>query len=509
MAALPETVHALWKACVVIAGADGRARALTEAGGPRTWPGYARALAAGAHHDDDAVRDLLKPLLDDPGVGEEAWTALRAWTACVERSHLALAAYQALAPAPDTTAAVSRACDTVEKDPDVYATSNDLDRAVRSPERYLREHPALWSLVRTAWSAARRQGMDAGQALDVTLTTARKTWSSARVRDVTALPSPARVPAGDFPTPSAWANALLQLWWTQTATDWCGRLEKALTPGAVGSRERVLLLVRDWPLTRPGDEEIAYLSQFPQTGPTVPDDLAADPYDHYQRGPRYAVVLSVPRYAADQAVDHTRRQHGRITTSTTSTTDDSGSDTGSGPAALTLLRTAYPYLPEHAADDGPSPEPSAVVRAARALERSARNAEEQLHWSDTRRDDSRSRWTSAFTDGLWTWVPDDTGDGPALQQLPALLEHCYDWMVMRLHVESGPAGATAVHTLFGHPQGWDARRAVLRLRPVNGHRAIAVARHRIVGLSGVRHRRGGGRTPLWEDYQSPNPQPGW
>ncbi|MFJ9448616.1 hypothetical protein ACIRRH_43515 [Kitasatospora sp. NPDC101235] len=214
------------------------------------------------------------------------------------------------------------------------------------------------------------------------------------------------------------------------------------------------------------------------------------------------MVLSVPRYAADQAIEHARYQRDRITSGRPAADcPTTGSDLS--PAALDLLRTVYPYLAEDAATDQPATEPSAAARAARAVERSARGSEEQLHWSEKRRDDSLWQWRDAFREGRWTWVPDDTDDGPARQQLVTLLEKHYDWTVMRLHVESGPAGATRVHTLFGHPGDWNTRHGVLRFRPVDGHRAVTVTQHRIIGLIGDRYRRSSGRTPLWEEYQEP------
>ncbi|MGW4891376.1 hypothetical protein ACWEQL_03785 [Kitasatospora sp. NPDC004240] len=231
-AALPDPVRGLWSACVVIAEADRRARALADGTGPRTWPGYARALAAGAHHDDDAVRALLKPWLDHGEVGEQAWTALAAWTVVIERSNLALAAYQAAAPAADTTAAISRACDAVAEDPAVHATSAALDTAVGRGHRYNRDHAALWPLVRTVWSAARRQGRCAEDAAALTLAAAARHWAGARVRDVTVLPTPPSLPACSYATPSAWADALLGVWWREAITTWCARLEDALQPGA-------------------------------------------------------------------------------------------------------------------------------------------------------------------------------------------------------------------------------------------------------------------------------------
>ncbi|MFJ5926471.1 hypothetical protein ACIQF6_28100 [Kitasatospora sp. NPDC092948] len=509
--ALPEAVRGLWNAATAIVAADERARALASATGPRTWPGYARALAAAAHHDDDTVRTLLKPWLDDAEAGGQAWTALRAWTACVERSNLALAAYQAAAPAADTTAAVSRACDIAEQDRSVFATSNALDAALGRERRYNYDHVSLWPLVRTAWSAARRQGRDPHDALDLTLAMAAKTWTRTRVRDVTALPDPPLVPAGGFPSPAAWADGVLQAWWKQTVIAWCTLLDSILEPGTTSSDERVLLLVRDWPLTRHDDEDLAYLAQFEQIGPAVADHLAADPRDPYQREPRYAVVLSVPRYAADHALEHARHQRGRITAGEACVHPAAAHTPGTEPhqAALALLRTAYPYLPLDAASDGSTAEPTAAVRAARAAERAARGNREQLHWSDKRREESRWDWIRAFTEGAWTWVPDDAGDLLAGQQLIDLLSHCRSWTPMRLHVESGPAGTAAQHTLFGHLEDWDPRRGILRFGPVDGHRPLAVAQHRVIGLSGVPYRRGSGQAALWEDYRIPGPRPAW
>ncbi|MFI6449668.1 hypothetical protein [Kitasatospora sp. NPDC050543] len=494
-AALPDPVRGLWTACVAITEADRRARALADGSGPTTWPGYARALAAGAHHDDEAVRALLKPWLDHDEVGEQAWTALAAWTAVIERSNLALADYQAAAPAADTTAAISRACDTIAQDPAVHATSRALDTAVGREHRYDLAHTSLWPLVRTVWSAARRQGRCAEAAATLTLAAAQERWGAARVRDVTVLPTPPRVPAGSYATPSAWADALLGLWWREAVTTWCARLEDALAAGATEEGGRTLLLVRDWPLTKPGDEELAYLSQFPQLGPAVPDDLDTEPYD---RTAGQAVVLSVPRYAVDQAVAHSRYQNGRITPGG----PDDARAADPGPGTLALLRTVYPYLTEDALADGPSPEPSASVRTARAAERAARGTQDRPHWSERHRAASTTMWRDAFRSGQWTWVPDDTDIELAPPQLTTLLEPAYDWQVMLLHVESGPAGATGLHTLFGHPAGWDARRGGLRFQPVHGHRTITVAQHRIIGLTGNPYRRGGGRVPLWEVYRS-------
>ncbi|MEE1823879.1 hypothetical protein PUR61_17015 [Streptomyces sp. BE20] len=499
-AALPGPVRDLWAACRTITDADRRARTLAGSTGPRTWPGYARALAEAAHHGDEQVRDLLKPLLDDGEVGQQAWSALRAWTAVVERSHLALAAYQADAPPADTSAAVSRACDTVAEDPDVRATDQALDTAVgenRPPTGLPRYgHLSLWRLVRTAWALAKRQGRSAEDAVASTLETAASRWADLRVKDVTALPDLPGIPSAPYPTPSAWADAILQRWWRDTATAWCARLEAAIAHGPVASGRRVLLLVRDWPLTRPGDEDLAYLAQFPQVGAAVPDSA---PDEYYRSGRRQAVVLSVPGYAAEQALAHSGHQPDRITHGAPEP-DGSATDGGANPRALDLLRTVYPYLPEDDHADGAPPGPSAAVREARAAERAARGAA-RPPGAHANGSTTATRWYDAFRDGRWTWVPDSDGEGTAGQQLAALLERHHSATVMRLHAQCGPAG---LRSLFGFLDTWDARRGILRLRPVDGSRALPVAQHRIIGVVGDPHRRGAGRAPLWEDYGGPN-----
>jgi len=81
-------------------------------------------------------------------------------------------------------------------------------------------------------------------------------------------------------------------------------------------------------------------------------------------------------------------------------------------AALTLLR-CYPYLAEDAIRDGKRPPVSAQVREAPAEHRAARRDAPDLPRAREGRDDARWQWRTAFSDGLWAWVPDDTASGPA------------------------------------------------------------------------------------------------
>ena len=85
------------------------------------------------------------------------------------------------------------------------------------------------------------------------------------------------------------------------------------------------------------------------------------------------MVLSVPRYAADQAVEHARRQRGRVTAGNTC---GNGDESLIEAAASALLRTAYPYLAGDSSPDGPVTEASAEVRAARAAERGGQGGQD-------------------------------------------------------------------------------------------------------------------------------------
>lgn len=507
---LPEGAGVLWQALEEILRADARATELAGASGPRTWPSYAKALERAARHDDAAVRALLKPVLDHAELGAQGWRALRAWTAVVERSDEALAAYRAAAPSATATASVTAACDAVAADRKVHAESSALGAVIGVGYGYGYGRPSLelWAMVRAAWTRAREQGRDAGGALDYASAVVTQEWGRARVRDVTALPLPAMTCAAGHASPAAWAEAEFHHQWHSFVQRWCARLEAELAGASQGSDKQQLLLVCDWPLTEPHDRDLAFLAQYEQIGPRVPWGGAEQRYNPYGKSlTADAVVLAVPEFAAERALAHTAGQRDRLIAGG-QLAEDGLTPQGHAPAVLgaarALLRTVFPLLAEDVAEDGRRPRPSEQVREARALLRGRRGSEPPVHWAPQRQEDSRWRWKQSFEMGQWIWVPDDTAGGPAGQELRELTEPYPPRGVMRLIVETGVRGATAMHVLYGAVGGWDLRRRVLTFTARDTGHELSVPVHRIVGLTGDRERRSHDG-PLWEEYTPPSP----
>jgi hypothetical protein len=510
---LPDGVEALWQALEKILRADDRADSLAAARGPRTWPSYAKALEQAARHDDAKVRNLLKPVLDHAELGAQGWQALRSWTAVVERSDQALAAYRAAAPSAAATTSVTAACDAVAADRTVHEESRALGAVIGGDYGYGygRLSAELWAMVRGAWTMAREQGKDAGGALDFTSAVVTREWGTARVRDVSALPLPAMTCAAGHASPAAWAAAEFHHQWHSFVQRWCARLEAELASASKGSQKQQLLLVCGWPLTSPDDRDLAFLAQYEQIGPRVPWGGSGQRYDPYsdRRRMEDAVVLAVPEFAAERALAHAAGQRGRLLAGASLGEDDlssaDGTDESSAQvlgAARVLLRTAYPLLAEDVAEDGRRPRPSVQVREARGVLRARRGSEPPVHWAPQRQEDSRWRWKQSFEEGQWIWVPDDTADGPAGQELRELTERHLPHGVMRLIVETGVRGDAAVHVLYGALKGWDRRRRLLSFTAVETRHRLSVPVHRIVGLTGARERRSRS-TPLWEAYTPP------
>ncbi|KOG72736.1 hypothetical protein ADK77_10285 [Streptomyces antibioticus] len=67
--------------------------------------------------------------------------------------------------------------------------------AVVDRSRWAAEPFDAWAVVRRAWSSARDRGVGAAQARTAAMQALEARWAGARVRDVTALPEPAAVPA--------------------------------------------------------------------------------------------------------------------------------------------------------------------------------------------------------------------------------------------------------------------------------------------------------------------------
>lgn len=282
VAAVPvdDGVRALWHACEEIVAAARTVRGLRDAMGGKTvktWSGYARALAAAAHHHDADVRRLLKPWLVDAVLGSQAWRVLRAWTRVVEKSQAALDDYRAAAPAAGQTAAITGACDAVASAPEVHQQSRALARAVHgSGSPYTWGRADVWSVVREAWGLARAQGQDAAAAHEFARSKVAQLWGEAKVTDVSALPTPAHTTPCGHSSPASWANAEFDHLLREHVAAWCRLLEEALSATVVvEDTEECLLLVAAWPLIAPEDRDLAYLAQWPQVGPSVPSPPGA------------------------------------------------------------------------------------------------------------------------------------------------------------------------------------------------------------------------------------------
>ncbi|MGW5482936.1 hypothetical protein [Streptomyces sp. NPDC004008] len=480
--------EALWLASAEVVEADNQVRKLQErAVGARSWDGYAQVLWEAARHRDAALRARLEPWTADSSFGAGARELLRGWGGVLERSEAALAAWRAAAPAAREATSVSGACDVVAADGQVRQAGLQLAAAVVDRSRWAAKPFDAWAVVRRAWSSARDRGMGAAQARTAAMQALEAHWGAARVRDVTALPEPVPVPADGFSSPAQWADAEFQHRWQRYVVECCDRLEQALHAAASGepAAGRQLLLVTGWPLVRPQDAELAYLAQYEQHGPTVPFGGRRNGYGWE---PDHAVVLAVPRFAAQHAAEHTRDHPGRIVVRPD--LDAKGPDEQE---VLTLLRGAYPYLEVDAERDGAGAEPTSLVAKARAVRRDARPAMRAGRGGL----DSIERYNDLVV-GAYTWVPDDNHPGAAAAELAEVPIHWLGGWTLWMDVECGARPQTVLRRLYGTATSFDPDTGRIGFSPTGGHAAIAVPVHRIVALSGDRRRRGPGEVPAHE-----------
>jgi hypothetical protein len=485
--------EALWRSAADVVAADRVVRALVDsAAKERTWSGYAAALAGAARHHDETVRGRLAPWTGDAEFGPAAQQMTKAWTAVLKRSEETLAEYRRAAPAARDAAAVSAAGDVVAADGTVRDQGLALAAAV---ERSAWATPFdAWAVVRSAWTQAREQRSDAAKARAQVLEVLEKRWGNAQVRDVSALPRPARTSPDGFSSPAAWADAEFQHLWQAYAVDCCERLDAALDAparGGTAGHQQQLLLVTGWPLTTSSDTELAYLAQYEQDGPAVPN---GGRHTGYQIEPVHAVVLAVPVFAARHAAEHTRGT-GRITLGPALTAGREKSAAAVDEADVhQLLRTAYPYLVVDAERDGAQPRPTDALRSARETRRTPDRG------GHNREDSAVARY-NALVSGTWSWVPDDTAAGTAAATLSDInWFQLADW-TLRLDVECGPRPRTGFHSLYGAVTSWDPESLLLGFSPVGGHSPLKVPVHRIVALSGDRHRRRPSEFPVHEPYE--------
>lgn len=162
--------------------------------------------------------------------------------------------------------------------------------------------------------------------------------------------------------------------------------------------------------------------------------------DRYGPEPEHAVVLSVPRFAAQHAAEHTRDDVGRIVPGPVL-------PQGAGPAeqdVLALQRGAYPYLATDTGQDGAGAQPTPLVTKARETRRSARRAVRA--WAGE--PDSIERY-NALVVGQYSWVPDDSQGGTAAEEMASLPIHWLKDWTLCLDVECGSRPDTVLHRLYG------------------------------------------------------------
>ncbi|MFF8931487.1 hypothetical protein ACF1AO_29945 [Streptomyces longwoodensis] len=250
-----------------------------------------------------------------------------------------------------------------------------------------------------------------------------------------------------------------------------------------------LVLVSGWPLTSKQDAELAYLAQYAQHGPAVP---FGGRRNGYGVEPDHAVVLAVPRFAAQHAADHTRDHRQRVVLGAHLAAGSAGPDERD---VLALLRGAYPYLPADAEGDGPDARPTALVTAARAVRRDAQR-ERRASYSGP---DSIEVHNDLVV-GKYSWVPDDEHPGPAAAEMEHLPVHWLkDWLLC-LDIECGPRDETVLHRLYGTVTSYEPVTGQVEFSPTGGHPPMSVPVHRIVALTGDRQRRTDRQAPAHEPY---------
>ncbi|WP_326581802.1 hypothetical protein OIE69_44190 (plasmid) [Actinacidiphila glaucinigra] len=485
----------MWIAAAEIVEADGRARSLEQPSQRLgAWRGYPLALWEAARHRDSRVRARLEPLAANEEFAPAARQMAAAWSTVLQRSESALAAWRVAAPAAKEAASISTACDAVAAGERVSEEGRELAAAI--DRTWWGEPCDVWSVVRRAWSTARAQGASAESALDAAMHAVEGHWGTARVRDVTALPRVASIPAYGCSSPAEWADREFQYLWRRYVSQSCQKLETAMrTAGGGGAVRHQLLLVTGWPLTRERDVDLAYLAQYEQVGPTVP---CGGRRERSSWAPNHAVVLAVPGNAVRHATAHARAHGGRIVAGPRLPKGRENIER----QALALLRLAFPYVASDAEEDVRASGVSLPVMQARAASREGRNAA----WAQLEGDLDGVELYSALVRGGYRWIPDESLDeastaSAALTRVVAL--GLRDW-TMSLSVECGRRPDTTLHTLYGAVRTFNT--STLGFSPTGGHPDMEIPLHRIISLTGDAQRRIPAEVPVHEPYVDPVPQ---
>ncbi len=359
----------LWRACAVVVDAEAKTVLVEVAARPKetgSWTEYAVALSRSPAADDARVRLLLEPVLASE-LAVQGRQVLLVWEGVLKRWASAMQRLRAVLPMPLRAAAVASAVDLVRSG--AAWRGAELDRL-----HGRQGGPApLWRIASATWASARASGSAPAVALGAALENVQHSWSLYPICEVDRLPVPAVTSADGHDSPAAWARAEADHHAKVLVTRWCGLLDQALAKALTACEEHTqLLLVHDWPLVRVADAPLAFLSAWEQIGPTVPTAwLPAYGRDPDDGGMRHAAVLAVPaaaaaiaqRVTADQFdVRHDPRSgSGRVALGPSLGTGHSPETVAA--MAATLLRTAFPLLPEDLAPLDPVSDAVARVRA--------------------------------------------------------------------------------------------------------------------------------------------------
>ena len=481
---VPAPVGALWEVAVRIVAAHARLTGLRGSSRVHSWSGYAAALAAAPWHENATVAALLDTdAAAVPVYGHDRDRLAEGWAQIIAAWETFLGEYRRAAPDADLAASASAACDEVVTNPVLRKDSDVLSAIVGDVDRWNRPH-SLAGLVIEAWKVARGRGDTRDGCLAFALAAVERHLAGRAVRDVSLLPVPSHTGYAGECSVRAWAEREFEHLWREAATRWVQLLEDAYRgPGRLGREEQRLILVANWPLTRPMDRDLAYLAQYPQHGPAVPAGRRPHVGDYGTWGwePAWSVVLAVPAFAAAHAAEITARRRDQQITVGPILGDDPATVTEQ---ALALARTAYPYLAEDAAADGTRARPTRLVLRARSERRPAHDNVIRLRPAPNVSSGSRDEaW--AWSEGRSTWIPDNGAtETAAAAALTDMLARIYRTPPVRVLVETGRRPTTSIYSLAGILTGVDPTRREIAFAPIGGHAALRIPLRRIIAITG-------------------------
>ncbi|GAA3236350.1 hypothetical protein GCM10010468_70560 [Actinocorallia longicatena] len=465
-----------------------------------SWLGYARAVDDRSRESDAGGMAELECAQLHGDLEDDRRSILECWARIDEDWTRTLEAYRKSALEPAVASLYSAACGRVAGRKDHREESKRLATITADTAAYRRDYDVL-ELVLSTWKAARMSGAAPGVARKLAVKAARSHYRGKSVHDVSALPEPALTSWSGHSSPAAWADDEFLALWETTVGKWLDEVEAEAVGAAEAEGGRQLLLVRGWPLTHDRDADLAYLAAFPQLGAPVPDIARPIEIGFLQSSPAWAVVLAVPRLAAEHAAALPVPDEcpARVV---------AGAEIKGNPSSESvdeLLRLAYPYLPGDSAADGPNASPSAGVMAARA-EYSSKVSENLAKAKAAGTD----RLVEASAEG-WRrgnrWSPPAGAPDSGARELVALLEALNFNVDVEIEVETGTPSEPGRHVLYGTITGLDQTKLDLDFTPAGHHRTIPVRLHRVISIAGCNYESGAviwnehGDRPRWESWK--------